>query len=60
MSQSESRCSAVGGSPRVCDVKLDMSYERSRMGRVTTEIVVSVVEREHSGSKKPALNSSPE
>ncbi len=51
MSQSESRCSAVGGSPRVCDAKLDMSYERSRMGRVTTEIVVSEIECEHRAQK---------
>lgn len=37
------------------DAKLDMSYERSRMGRVTTEIVGSEVKREHSGSKKISL-----
>lgn len=38
------------------DAKLHVSYEHSRMGRVTTDIVVSEVKLEHSGSKKPELN----
>lgn len=41
------------------DAKLHVSYEHSRMGRVTTDIVVSEVKLEHSGSKKPELNSIP-
>uniref|UniRef100_A0A9J8ANL7 Dynein light chain n=1 Tax=Cyprinus carpio carpio TaxID=630221 RepID=A0A9J8ANL7_CYPCA len=32
-----------------------MSYERSRMGRVTTERVLREVKREHSGSKKACV-----
>lgn len=37
------------------DAKLGMSYERSRMGRVTTERVHREVKREHSGSKKACV-----
>lgn len=41
------------------DAKLHVSYEHSRMGRVTTGIVVSEVKLEHIGSKKPELNCIP-